>query len=150
MSINSVKNATINPAVSKYAVLRTPTEAWTVSAIAATGTINFDVRAQAVLYYTTNSSNNFTLNIRGDSATSLNSMLAVGQAVTIVFLNTNGATPYYASAVQIDGSPVTPKWVNGQAPAAGNASSIDSYTITIVKTAATPTYTVFASQTKYA
>jgi hypothetical protein len=66
-------------------------------------------------------------------------------------LNTNGATAYYATAFQIDSSAVTPKWVGGIAPSSGNASSIDSYSFTIIKTAATPTYTVLAGgNTKFA
>jgi len=74
----------------------------------------------------------------------------VGDSLTVVFLVTQGSTAYYNSAVQIDGTSVTPKWQGGSAPTAGNASSIDVYTYTIIKTAATPTYTVFASQTKFA
>jgi hypothetical protein len=128
-----------------------PIENSTVSATAATGTINFDCITQGVLYYTTNASANFTLNFRGNSTTTLNSLLAVGQAISVVFLNTNGATPYYANAFQIDGTSVTPKWVGGTASSAGNASAIDSYSFTIVKTAATPTYTVLAGgATKFA
>ena len=127
-----------------------PEERTTVSATAATGTINFDVVTQGVLYYTTNASANFTLNIRGSSGATLNSILAVGDAITVVFLNTNGSTAYYATAYQIDGSAVTPKWQGGTAPTSGNASSIDAYSLTIVKTASTPTYTVLASQTKFA
>jgi len=127
-----------------------PEERTTVSATAATGTINFDAVTQGVLYYTTNSSANFTLNVRGSSSATLNSILAVGDAITVVFLNTNGSTAYYATAYQIDGSAVTPKWQGGSAPTAGNASSIDAYSLTIVKTASTPTYTVLASQTKFA
>lgn len=132
-------------------VLLTPEERATVSATAATGTVNFDLVTQGVLYYTTNASANFTLNFRGNSGTTLNSILAVGDSVSAVFLNTNGATAYYANAFQIDGSSVTPKWSGGTAPAAGNASSIDAYSFTIIKTAATPTYTVLAGgATKFA
>ena len=132
-------------------VLLTPEERATVSATAATGTVNFDLVTQGVLYYTTNASANFTLNFRGNSGTTLNSILAVGDSVSAVFLNTNGSTAYYASAFQIDGSSVTPKWSGGTAPAAGNASSIDAYSFTIIKTAATPTYTVLAGgATKFA
>lgn len=150
MSVTSLKNRSSNTSVDSYPVLKSPAESWTVSATAATGTVNFDAKTQAVLYYTTNASANFTLNFRGDSASTLSSMIGVGQAITLVFLNTTGTTAYYPNAIQIDGSAVTPKWVNGSAPTAGNASSIDVYTFTIIKTAATPTYTVFASQTKYA
>lgn len=127
-----------------------PEERTTVSATAATGTINFDAVTQGVLYYTTNASANFTLNIRGSSGATLNSILDVGDAITVVFLNTNGSTAYYATAYQIDGSAVTPKWQGETAPTSGNASSIDAYSLTIVKTASTPTYTVLASQTKFA
>lgn len=124
--------------------LKSPKEITTVSATAATGTINFDLLTQGVLYYTTNASGNFTLNFRGDGSNTLNSQMAVGDAISAVFLNTNGGTPYYASAFQIDGASVTPKWSGGTAPTAGNASAIDSYSFTIIKTAATPTYTVLA------
>ena len=130
-------------------ILIGPEERATVAAIAATGTIAYDALTQGVLYYTTNATANFTLNIRGNATTTLNSLLAVGDAITVVFLNTNGATPYYPTVYQIDGSAVTPKWQGGTAPTAGNASSIDAYSLTIIKTAATPTYTVLASQTKF-
>lgn len=124
-------------------------EVVTVSATAATGTINYDVTTQSVLYYTTNASGNFTMNFRGSSGTSLNTLLATGQSVTVAFLNTNGGTAYYNSAVQVDGASVTPKWQGGTAPSAGNASSIDIYVYTIIKTGSA-TFTVAASQTKFA
>jgi hypothetical protein len=131
-------------------VISDAAEVTTVSATAATGIINYDVTTQSVLYYTTNASGNFTVNVRGSSGTTFNTLTAVGQSVTIAFLVTQGATAYYASAFTVDSVAVTPKWQGGTAPAAGNASSIDVYSYTIVKTAATPTYTVFASQTKFA
>lgn len=121
----------------------------TVSATAATGTINYDVTTQSVLYYTTNASGNFTLNFRASSGTTLNTAMNTGDSVTVAFLNTNGGTAYYNSAVQVDGSSVTPKWQGGTAPTSGNASSIDVYVYTIVKTASA-TFTVAASQTRFA
>lgn len=124
-------------------------EVVTVSATAATGTINYDVTTQSVLYYTTNASGNFTMNFRGSSGTSLNTLMSTGQSVTVAFLNTNGGTAYYNNAVTIDGASVTPKWQGGTAPSAGNASSIDIYVYTIVKTGSA-TFTVAASQTKFA
>jgi hypothetical protein len=130
-------------------IFTTPLENWTVSATAATGTVNLDAATSGVLYYTSNATANFTLNFRGSSTVTMDSFLGVGQAVTCVFLNTNGSTPYYATAFQIDGNAVTPKWGNGVAPAAGNASAIDAYQFTIIKTAATPTYAVLAGQVKY-
>lgn len=130
--------------------LISPDERCTVSATAATGTVNFDVATQGVLYYTTNASANFTLNFRGSSSATLTSILATGDSVSAVFLNTNGTTAYYPTVFQIDGSAVTPKWSGGTAPSAGNASSIDAYSFTIIKTASTPTYTVLAGAVKFA
>ena len=124
-------------------------EQGTVSATAATGTINFDTLTQSVLYYTTNASGNWTLNIRGNSGTSLNSIMATGQSLTIAFLATQGSTAYYQTALNVDGSAVTPKWQGGTAPTSGNASSTDIYVITLIKTASA-TFTALASQTKFA
>ena len=184
-----------------YGNIKTLFETATITASAPSATTNFDVTTQAVQFYTSNASANFTLNFRG-SATStvtagsfvvntiytiatigttdftligaasntvgviftatgagagsgtattgtLNSILAVGQSVTCSLLVTNGATAYYPSTIQVDGSTVTPKWQTGTAPTAGNANSVDVYTFAIVKTA-NLTYTVLASQVKFA
>jgi hypothetical protein len=101
---------------------------------AATGTINFDVETASIWYYTSNATANHTLNFRYSSSVSLNTAMATGDAITLVWLN-------------IDGSAVTPK-----VPAAisgGNASAIDAYSFTIIKTASA-TFTVLETQTKFA
>jgi hypothetical protein len=129
-------------------VIRGLEEDVNVVASAATGTINFDVSTASIWYYTSNATANHTLNFRYSSGATLSSVLAVGDAITVVWMNTNGTTAYYPSTIQIDGSAVTPK-----VPAAissGNASAIDVYSFTIIKTAATPTYTVLETQTKFA
>jgi hypothetical protein len=72
-----------------------------------------------------------------------------GESITIAHLVSQGATAYYNSAVEIDGSSVTPEYQGGSAPAAGNPSSIDVYTYTIIKTGAA-TFTVLGSQTQFA
>ena len=130
-------------------ILNDTAEVATVSATAATGTINYDVTTQSVLYYTTNASANWTVNFRASSGTSLNTAMTTGQSVTAAFLVTQGSTAYYNSAVQVDGSSVTPKYQGGTAWAAGNASSVDVYMYTIIKTG-NAAFTVFASQTKFA
>jgi hypothetical protein len=124
-------------------------ETATVSATAATGTIAYDITTQSVLYYTTNASANWTVNFRGSVGTSLDTIMATGESISVTFLVTQGATAYYNSAVQVDGSSVTPKWQGGTAPTSGNASSIDSYTYVLVKTG-TATFTVLAAQTRFA
>ncbi len=130
-------------------VLNDAAEVATVSATAATGTINYDITTQSVIYYTTNASANWTVNFRGSSGTSMNGLLSDGQSVTVAFLVTQGSTAYYNSAVQVDGttSGVTTRWIGG-APTAGNASGIDSYRYLIIKTA-NATFTVLASVTQY-
>lgn len=132
-------------------VLNDAAETTTVSATAATGTINFDVTTQSVIYYTSNASANWTVNFRASSGTSLNTALATGQSVTVAFLVTQGSTAYFNSSVQVDGttSGVTTRWQGGTAPSSGNASSVDIYSYTVVKTA-NATFSVFASQVRFA
>jgi hypothetical protein len=120
----------------------------TVSATAATGTINYDVLTQSILQYTTNASANWTLNIRGNSSTTLNSIMTTGQAITVVFSAAQGGTAYYNNVLQIDGSTVTPKWQGNAAPSSGNTNSTDVYTYAIIKTGS-GTYNVLASQSKF-
>jgi len=126
-------------------------EGGTVSATAATGTINYDAKTQTVLYYTTDASGNWTINLRGDASNSMNSIMSTGQVTTVTFLATNGATPYYNSAVQVDGttSGVTTKWQGGVAPSGGNADSVDVYTYSVIKTG-DAAFTVLASVNRYA
>jgi hypothetical protein len=124
-------------------------EPTTVTSVAATGTIIYEVNSQSVVYSTANATANWTLNIVYSKAMPLNAYLSIGQSVTIAHMVTQGATAYYNSVLQIDGVTVTPKFQGGTAYAAGNASSIDVYTYTVTKTA-DRTYTVFTSQTKFA
>jgi hypothetical protein len=127
-----------------------PREKWNVAASAATGTISVDLKTAGAWYFTSDATANWTLNFRGDSGATLDSLVGVGESVTVAFLATNGGTAYYASAFQVDGSSVTPIWSGGSAPSAGNADSVDAYIFTIIKTAATPTYEVIASLTQFA
>ena len=130
-------------------VLNDAAEIVTVSATAATGTINYDITTQSVLYYTSNASANWTVNFRASSGTSLNTAMSTGQSVTVAFLVTQGSTAYYNNSIQVDGttSGVTVRWLGG-APTAGNASGIDSYRYLIIRTGSS-TYTVLASVTQF-
>jgi hypothetical protein len=135
-------------AATMAATLANALEVATISATAATGTINYDITTQSVLYYTSNASANWTVNFRASSGTSLNTAMATGESVTTVFMVTQGSTAYYNSAVTVDGVSVTPKWQGGSAPTSGNASGIDVYAYTIIKTGAA-TFTVLASVTQF-
>jgi hypothetical protein len=130
-------------------LLKRVKETTTVSATAAANTISYDFITQSVLYYTSDATGNWVLNVRGDSGTTLNSVMSTGQSATVAFLATQGATAYYQTALQIDGSSVTPKYQGGSAPTEGNASSVDAYVFTIIKTA-DATFTALGSQTQFA
>lgn len=140
---------TIGTAALNRSLLNTTKEVITVSATAAASTVNFDAITQSVLYYTSDATGDWTLNVRGDSGTTLDSIMSTGEAITVAFLATQGATAYYQTAFQVDGSSVTPEWQGGSAPSAGNASSIDAYTFTIIKTGSA-TFTVLGGVTQFA
>ena len=112
---------------------------------AAGGTMNIDILPGAFHFYTGATTANFTLNFRGNSSTTINSLIGVGVPVTVSIIVTN-TTAYYLTSVTIDGSaPAIIKWSGGTAPSAGNANSYDAYTFTIWKYATTPSYAVFAA-----
>lgn len=140
---------TFSNSILTYPSLLSPQEPATYSATSASGTINFDTLTQAILKYTSNASANFILNVRGNSGATLNASLTTNSSLTIVFLNTNGTTPYYMTSLNIDGVAQTLKWSGGVAPTSGSASATDVYTITIVKTASA-VYDLYASFTKFA
>lgn len=125
-------------------------EAANIVGAAPAATQTFYLNLGAVQYYTSNAANNWTVNIAYSSGTSMNTAMAVGDSFSMTMLTTQGSTAYYNSAIQVDGttSGVTTKW-QGAAPTSGNASSIDVYTYVVIKTASA-TYTVIASQTKFA
>lgn len=122
-----------------------------LTSTATSGTLNIELIGDngAVFFATNNQTANRTINFRGDGSTTLNNSMAIGESFTSSVLMTQGTTAYYLNAYQVDGSAVTPKWSGGSAPTAGNASSIDVYTFTIIKTA-NATFTVLASQTQFA
>jgi len=121
----------------------------TTEATSATGTINYDVLTQAVWNFTSDASANWTLNLRGNGSTTLNAIMDTGESLTVAHIVKQGGTAYYNNAVQIDGSGITPEWQGGAAPDEGNASSLDVYTYTAIKTG-DATFTMLASQTQFA
>lgn len=132
--------------------LVSPSELTTVAGSAASGTVNCNIADTSVTYYTANATGNFTINLRGNSTTTASSYIDTSEAVTHVFINTNGSPAYFSGTVQIDGtaaSTATIAWQGGAAPTSGNVNSLDAYSFTIIKTAATPTFKVLASQTQF-
>jgi len=121
----------------------------TTEATAATGTVNYDVLTQAVWNFTAAATGNWTLNVRGDGSTTLDTIMDTGESITICHLVTQTGTAYYNNAFTIDGSSVTPEWQGGAAPTEGNTDSVDVYTYTIIKTGSA-TFTALAAQTQFA
>ena len=130
-------------------LITSPREKTTLLASSAGGTINFDQITQADLFYTSNAGGNWTLNVKGNGSTSLNTVMSTGETTTVVFRTNQGATAYYMTALTIDGNAQTVKWQGGTAPTAGNASSTDVYSFAITKTGSA-TFTVLGSLTKFA
>jgi hypothetical protein len=120
----------------------------TITSSAAGGTINFDLTSQSILIFTGTSTGNWTINFRGNSVTQTNSLMTAGQVMTATFIATNGSSPYYPTACQIDGNAVSVKWQGAVTPVSGNANSYDIYTYTIVKTSSG--FIVFGTQTRFA
>lgn len=155
ISSGTISNVTLASATITGANLTTPAsivaqyEKITVTGSAPSATTNFDVITQAVQYFTSNATADFVLNIRGNSSTSLNSVMNTGQAVTVVVLVSVGSTAYIANTIQVDGSTITTKWVNGASPTSSYTSGVVAYTLTVIKTASA-TWTVLGSQTRFA
>lgn len=145
----TLTNKTLTSPIVANMQLTRARETVTISATAATGTIQYDVITQVILYYTSDATGNWTLNIRGDGSNTLNTLMSVGQTMVVAFLATNGATGYYQNGFQIDGVSVTPKWQGDLTPTVGNINSIDAYTFTIIKTA-DATYTVLGTFSQFA
>ena len=108
------------------------------------GTLAVDSTVQGVVFLNSNQTANRTINF-----SNVNANMAVGESMSFAVLSTQGSSAYYFNAYQVDGSAVTPKWQGGSAPTGGNASSIDVYNFTLIKTASA-TFTVLASLSQFA
>lgn len=124
--------------------------AYLPASVAPASTQTFYVGLGAVQYYVTAATTNWVVNIAFSATVTMNTAMAVGDVITVAMMVTQSGTPYYCTAVQIDGvtTNVTTRWQGGTAPSAGNASGIDSYSFSVIKTASA-TYTVLSSQTKF-
>lgn len=111
---------------------------------------NISVLSGARWMFTSNATTNSTINFIGSSSTTFANVLGVGQTLRVEVAMPQGATAYYPSLHQIDGVTQTVKWANGGAPSAGNINSTNVYNYTITKTASPSTYTILASQSRYA
>ncbi len=124
-------------------------ETASIVASAAAGVVTIEFSNNPTVYYTSNATSDWTVNIIGTSTATLNDTLSVGQIASVTFLATIGAAEMRPIAFQVDGNAVTPKWMGGVAPTVGNANSIDSYTFSVIKTG-NLAFTMLASQSRFA
>lgn len=114
----------------------------------ASGQVNIDFDNGQVIYLTSATSSNFYFNFRVDGSTSLDSVMGVND-ISSCTIFVASSSHYCLNTTFIDGnnSNITTHWVGGSAPSAANGSGYDIYTFTIIKTASTPAYLIFANQT---
>ena len=119
-------------------------ESINVIAGASNSTTNIDLLTNSTTLFTTANTGNWTPNFRGNSSTTLNSVMSIGQVLVATIISANGGSSGYAADITIDGSAVTEEWLNNSVPGSrGGTSGYDFYQYTIIKTA-DATFTVFA------
>lgn len=133
-------SASVTNGIITTSVFVAPEERFNVISGSATGTVNLDAITSTAWVYNNSGNTNFTINIRGNSTTSLNSILNTGDAITVGLLNRTGTTAsaFFATTIQIDSASVVPTWINGSRPPTSlplqSSAGYDSYTFTLVKT----------------
>ena len=91
----------------------------------ATGTVTHDLSTGSIFYHSSISSN-FTANITNVPTTN-------DRAIGVTLVLAQGVTAYMSTALQIDGSAQTIKWVNNSTPA-GTASKVDIVGFSLIRT----------------
>ena len=123
-----------------------------VQTTAISGNYNIHVAEATAYYFTANATGSVTFNLVGNNSTSLNSLLSVGQTASLAIALKQGATRYRAN-VFIDGvNPLSSVvWMGASQPAqlGSQSQSIDTYSITVIKTADNG-YTVMVGNTTFA
>lgn len=149
-SVGTLSSLSVNGNVNITATtsIQQAKEKVTVTATSATGTIDYNILDQAILYYTSNSSNNFVLNVRGNATTTLDTVMSTGESMTFTFINTNAGLPYYLTGIEIDSFSRTINWIDGSAPTTGSPNSLDVYGFNVIKIGAN-SYTILGSVGAY-
>jgi hypothetical protein len=108
--------------------------------------VNLDVLEAPIKIFSNQATSNFIINVRGDVNTTLGSLLANNESITMNFFVKNlTTTNYYPTAFKIDGVTVTPQFQGGATIVSANAS--DLYVMFMVKVPGD--WRVYVSQTKF-
>ena len=108
--------------------------------------LNINIENGMVHLFTTAETTTSTPNIRYNATTSLDSVMSIGEAITVCIITTANASAY-CTQLTIDGNNVTENWIGGAAPGDGGSSGVDIHTFNIIKTGGA-TFTVIANQSK--
>jgi len=122
-------------------------ESYTVNNTTAPQTEVFDVSTQQVKIYTINTAGNYSINVRGSSVASLNSLMNTGELLSIVFIVTQGSTKYSLSNFKIDNVTQTVHWQGKTVPTT-LVDSYSYYSFSILK-AGNANFLVFASMNSF-
>jgi len=144
-NVDSVGIITARSGVDFSSLLR---EGVNITASKLSDSTNIDLSNGMVHLFTTTETTTSTPNIRLDASNSLNSIMSIGEAITVVIIVTAAAAGYSAQ-LTIDGSAVTEKWLGGSAPSTGGGSGYDVYNHNIIKTA-DATFVVLSNLINYA
>ena len=118
-----------------------------ISNLGASGTVNTDLDNGHIHKYQGATSGNYGPNFRKNSSTTLNSIMGVGDVVSVIFMAASTTHYLDQTDIQVDGSTsnLDIDFIGGAAPSAANGSGFDIYTFTIQKTAATPAYHIIVN-----
>lgn len=122
-TIKSDKLATVNRLINTISIVTTA---------GITGTQNLDLLSNTNHLFTGTTAGNVVFNLRGNSTTTLNAAMAVGETIEVVAGITNGLTGFVAS-VSIDGVTQSTLWSGNTRPS-GSTYNTDVYHLRVVKT----------------
>ena len=146
LRINSDGSANFTDSLSAANYAGFKAEQGSVDTTSLNGTFNFHLGNGHVRMFTSATAGNYNPNFHNTGSKTINNSMSVGDTVSATLIVAS-SSHYCTSSIQIDGTTtgVTVEWVGGSAPSAANGSGYDIYAFTIIKTASTPTYTVFAN-----
>ena len=102
--------------------------------------LNINLDNGMIHYFTTTETTTSIPNII--SSVGINTELSIGETAAITVI-TSAAAAAYSVKWKVDGKDtgITTSWVGGSAPSSGNASGLDTYALTLIKSAS-ETYTI--------
>jgi len=146
-------NAEISGTMRVYEIIENTTINNTSGVVGSGTTLNFDLDASSIYYFTQDAVGNWTVNFRANVGTALTQFLNVGDSITVAVNTKQGSTAYYNDIVKIDSVQVTPRYYGSLTINSGNANSLDLYTYVIIRknNTGSPTsdFEVLYSQSQY-